>query len=181
MRHRFLLLSVAIAATAPAAGVGPAQAKQFLDLPAAQAVAFPDAQFTPHHFTLDRDQVAKVIGDSRAPVINTDVKVWKVSTGGWFFLDQVYGLDDRITYALALDETGAVTRIEILECAEGYEAVRDQEWLSGFYGARYSTSKFDVESISGSSLSSEHIKGGVKRLLSTHALFLRDLSKSGRG
>ena len=179
MRHRFLLLSVAIAATAPAVWTVPAQAKTFLDVSTAQAVAFPGAKFTPQHFTLDREQVAKIIGDSRAPVINNDVKVWKVSTGGWFFLDQVYGLDDRITFALAIDEQGAVKHIEILECAEGYETVRDQEWLSGFYGARYSTTKFDVETISGSSLSSEHIKGGVRRLLSTYALYLRDLSRGG--
>ena len=50
---------------------------------------------------------------------------------------------------------------------------------SGFYGARYSTTKFDVEVISGSSLSSKHIEGGVRRLLSTHALYLRDLSRGG--
>jgi hypothetical protein len=48
-------------------------------------------------------------------VRNRTLTVWRVSTGGWFIVDQVIGRHDNIPYALALEADGGVRGIEILE------------------------------------------------------------------
>ncbi|MDX2222100.1 MAG: FMN-binding protein [Rhodospirillaceae bacterium] len=169
MQFKFLLFPAALYASAEA------QAQTFMSVEQAQAALFPGATLTPADFTLSEVEVDELIRVSNATVHRSRVKVWKASTGGWFVLDQVFGRDDRITYAIALDDAGAVTGIEILICAPGYEGVREVLWRDQFVGADYkneSTLPSRISNISGTTLSVEHITEGVRRVLATYALFI---------
>src|SRR5690349_18447066 len=105
MRSKLLLFPAAlIAAQVP----GAAQAEHYLTFSQAQALLFPGATFEPAFLTLGDSEREAIIDDAQVTVWNRDVKVWKVSTGGWLFLDQVLGRDDWISYAVALDEKGVV-------------------------------------------------------------------------
>jgi hypothetical protein len=170
MRSKLLLFPAAvIAAQVP----GAAWAEHYLTLGQAQALLFPGATFEPAFLTLGDSEREAIVEDAQVTVWNRDVKVWKVSTGGWFFLDQVLGRDDWISYAVALDEKGVVKGVEILECLENWNGITLPAWRKQFIGARYK--KFDlfkIQVISGATLSSNHVAEGVKRLLTTHAFYL---------
>ena len=167
MRSQFLLIPAAVIAAAPA------EAYQFLTLRQAQDVLFPGATFTPVNLTLDTNQFYALMKASDVTVWSSRVKAWRVSTGGWLFIDQVLGRDDRITYVVALDDTGKVKGVEVLECLAGYEQVRQQEWLGQFKDRTHASGNLvtKIKTISGTTLSCEHIAEGVRRILATFALF----------
>jgi hypothetical protein len=169
MRFQFLMVPALLAAS-PAAF-----ADEYMTLAQAQQAIFPGASFTSADLTLSGEQVDQLSQRTQVTVFHSKVKAWKVSTGGWFFLDQVLGRDDRITYAIGLDSTGAVKGIEVLVCASGYDGVRSQDWLRQFYGSRSETISdpaTEIRNYSGATLSSGHITEGVKRVLTTYALFI---------
>ena len=171
MRAKLMIFPAALIATVPVSS--PAWAKYYLTLEQAQSQLFPGASFTPAFVTLGDSEREAIVDDSQATVWNRDVKVWKVSTGGWFFIDQVLGRDDWISYAVALDEKGVVKGIEILECLENYDQITLPAWRKQLVGKRHG--KMDVTSItsiSGVTLSCEHVAEGVKRVLSTYALVI---------
>jgi hypothetical protein len=158
-----------------AAVCGAAHAESFLTVEEAQKLIFPGATLTPADLTLAPAQVEQLIKATQTTVFHSKVKAWRVSTGGWFFVDQVIGRDDRVTYALGIDEQGAVKGVEVLVCVPGYDKVREARWLDQFRGKRYGDSgdlMGQVSIISGTTLTSEHITEGVKRILATHALFM---------
>ena len=173
MDARFILVPVAALVSAQ-----PVQAKVFLSEEQAQAVMFPGATLTPDFRTLTSAQVSAVEAASDTNVLNTQIKVWKVSTGGWFIIDQVVGKHDFIPFALALDEHGAVKDVEILEYREAYGGeVANARWRAQFSGKnQQSPLKLtkDIQNISGATLSSKHITDGVRRLLATHAVLTAD-------
>lgn len=96
---------------------------------------------------------------------------------GTLIIDKVYGKHEFITYAVALDTTGAVIGIEIMDFRESYgDEVRNAKWRAQFRGRKAGEPlKIDkqVRNISGATLSCVHITDGVRRVLATHAL-LRD-------
>jgi hypothetical protein len=167
MRSQFFLVPIAIVAS------NPAQAYQYMTLSQAQATLFPGDKFTPRDFTMDITQVAALINATSGSVAGYRIKAWKVSSGGWLFLDQVPGRDDVITYAVAVDGAGKIKGIEILECLPRYEAIRSPEWLAQFVGKQHGADDLvaGIEIISGTSLSSEHIAQGVRRVMAAYALF----------
>ena len=117
MRSRFLLLPAAVVVAA-----APAQAENFLTVEQAQALMFPGATMTPADFTMSEHQVDELIEVTGSTVYRSKVRAWRASTGGWFFVDQVPGRDDRVTYALAVDANGAVRGIEVLVGLREYGA-----------------------------------------------------------
>lgn len=167
MRFQLLWVPALVAAA-------PVFAEDFLSLAQAQALMFPGAQLTPRDFVLTDEQIAQLIKETQAPIWRRQVKVWHASTGGWFFLDQVIGRDDRITYAVGLDSSGAVKDIEILTCLQKYDGIRNAAWRAQFVGKRYEPSDLmnQIATLSGSTLSTTHITEGVKRVLATYALFM---------
>jgi FMN-binding domain len=167
MRFQYFCIPAIVAAA-------PVHADDFLTLQQAQALIFPGAEFTPQDFVLSDEQIAQLIKETQAPIWRRQVKVWRASTGGWFFLDQVIGRDDRITYAVGLDGSGAVKGVEILTCLQKYDGIRRPDWLAQFVGKHYSPSDLlnQIATISGSTLSTTHITEGVKRVLATYALFM---------
>jgi hypothetical protein len=169
MRFEFILAPAALVAA------GTAHADNFLSVEEAQKLMFPGATFTPADLTLVPGQVEELIKVTQTTVFHSKVKAWRVSGGGWFFVDQVIGRDDRVTYALGLDEHGAVKDVEVLVCVPGYDKVREPRWLDQFRGKRYGDPGDligQVSIISGTTLTSSHITEGVKRLLATYALFM---------
>ena len=144
--------------TLPAAAVAsiasPALAVQYLTVDAAQKLAFPSAN----------------------RFIENGGLTWKAQAGdkllGLFVVDHVIGKHLYIDYAVALDPTGRVTRVEILQYRESYGGeVREPGWLAQFVG-KTSGSPLkvggDIRNISGATLSSLHVTEGVKRILATY-------------
>ena len=167
MRWQFLLVPAALVASGPAmAGA------YYLTLEEAQNLLFPGATFTEDFRTLTAQQMRDIFDDSRVKVRDPQLKVWRVSNGGWFILDHVLGRDDEVAYAVGLDANGGVTGIEILECWEEFAQVRQPEWLAQFKGRHHDqiALEHDIEIASGATLSSHHITEGMIRVLSTYVL-----------
>jgi Na+-translocating ferredoxin:NAD+ oxidoreductase RnfG subunit len=161
----------------PIAALGiasPACATVYMSVEQAQAALFPGASFTQDFRTLSADQMAAIEKQSGVNVRNAELKVWRVSSGGWFIADDVVGKHEFIPFALAIDATGAVKGLEILEYREAYGGeVRDPKWRAQFTGkTSHAALQLDhgIENISGATLSSKHITDGVRRLLVTHDL-----------
>ena len=169
MKVQFLLLPAAIAVIG-----GPACAAVYLSVEQAQQMMFPGATFEAMPLTLTDDQAKAIEKASDANVRNKDLHVWKVSTGGWFIVDEVVGKHEFIPIALALDPSGTVKDIEILEYREAYgDQVRNPDWRSQFNGKRNGDKLIlteTIQNISGATLSSKHITDGVRRLLATYAI-----------
>ena len=169
MRFEFFMIPAAVVA------VSAAHAENFLTVEEAQKSLFPGAAFTPADFSLTSAQVAQLIDTTQTTVFHSKVKAWRVSGSRWFFIDQVVGRDDRVTYAVGLDEHGALTGIEILVCLPGYGKVREARWREQFHGRKYGDPgdlMGQIANISGETLTASHVTEGVKRILATYALFM---------
>jgi FMN-binding domain len=149
--------------TLPAAAMvslaSPACAVQYLSVDAAQKLAFPAAtRFAENGGT-----------------------TWKALAGdrllGLFVLDHVIGKHLYIDYAVALDTSGRVMRVDILQYRESYGGeVREPGWLAQFVGKTSSSPLKiggDIRNISGATLSSLHLTEGVKRVLATYGSHVR--------
>ncbi len=174
MRSQLLLIPAALYLAAEPASAG----VYFLTGEQAQQLLFPKATFTEDFRILTDRQYRLIKEDAVAPITDRTVRMWKVSTGGWFFIDQVEGLDTTVTYALGLDDNGAVTGIEVIECLVDYAKVRQHEWLAQFKGKKYGSlqKKGEIENISGTTRSSVHITEGVRKLLTAFRILVQQPS-----
>jgi len=173
MRGQFLLIPLASLAI-----VAPAHATVYLTVEQAQQLLFPGAEFVADNRTITPEQEREIERASGVSVRNRTLNLWRVSTGGWFIVDQVIGRHDNIPYAIGLDADGAVRGIEILEYRESYGGqIREPLWRAQFIGKRNGAPlalKRDIQNISGATLSCRHIADGVKRLLATHAFVIAE-------
>jgi hypothetical protein len=136
------------------ASVSPAYAVQYLTIDAAQKLTFPSAN----------------------RFVENGGLTWKAQAAdkllGLFVVDHVIGKHLYIDYAVALDPTGRVMRVEILQYRESYGGeVREPGWLAQFAGKTSSSPLkvgSDIRNISGATLSSLHVTEGVKRILATY-------------
>jgi hypothetical protein len=167
MRSAFFLIPAALIAAAPAT------AKTYMTVRQAQARMFPGATLKPQFTKLDQWQASAIARASDAAMHSNDIKAWRASSGGWFVLDQVKGKDDWVSYAVALDDTGAVRQVEILECLSDYDAITMPEWRAQFVGKKHGDAFDRIETISGATLSSRHLAEGVKRVVETYAIALK--------
>lgn len=171
MRSRFLLVPVASVVVAI-----PAFAATYLTIEQAQALLFPGASLTEDFRTLNKEQIRAIETASGVNVLNRTLRAWRVSTGGWFIIDEVVGKHEFIPFALALDKDGAIRGIEILQYHEAYgDQIRLPAWRAQFVGKRPGARlklDADITNISGATLSCRHVTDGVKRLLATYALVL---------
>jgi Na+-translocating ferredoxin:NAD+ oxidoreductase RnfG subunit len=141
--------------TAPAAlvmSVGSAHAVQYLSLSEAQRRAFPSA--------------------TSFSVVQAD-RIWRAEAGGrvvgFFIFDRVIGKHLYIDYSVALDPSGRIRQVDILQYRESYGGeIRSPSWLAQFVG-KTSSSQLqvgsDIRNISGATLSSHHVTEGVKRIM----------------
>lgn len=162
----------------PAALCAPAYAMQYLTVEQAQQLLFPQAErFVAAPVQLDREQVARVEGYSGVRLRVQSQPAWRVQLGeatvGWFFVDEVYGKHEFITYAVGIDTAGRVTGVEILDYRETHGGeVRNAAWRAQFIGAGVGDELAlggAIGNISGATLSCKHITEGVRRLLAIHA------------
>lgn len=167
MRYELLFIPAIVASA-------PALADEYLTVEQAQALIFPGQTLVDNHFVLTDEQIQALVRQTGAPLARRQVRVWKVSNGGWFFLDHVIVKGDRIVYAVGLDARGAVQGIEILACLPRYDGIRQPAWRTQLIGKDYAKAQSldNIRSVSGSTLSSNNITLGVKRMLATQALFL---------
>ena len=167
---------------APALAASPAYSVQYLTTEAAQKLLFPEAsQFVAHPVKLDAAQKSIVEKAAKVRMRFPEQPVWQVMANGqpagWFVLDEVYGKHEFITYAVALDASGAVRGIEILDYRETHGGqISNAKWRAQFTGARHGTAlklDEDIQNISGATLSCKHITEGVRRVLALHAVALK--------
>jgi hypothetical protein len=150
--------------TAPAALLAsltsPTYAVQYLTVEAAQKLAFPSAtRFVPAE----------------------GGRAWRAFAGdrllGLFVVDHVIGKHLYIDYAVALDASGRIHRVDILQYRESYGGeVREPAWLAQFVG-KSSASPLrvgqDIRNISGATLSAHHVTEGVKRIVAAYGSRIR--------
>jgi Na+-translocating ferredoxin:NAD+ oxidoreductase subunit G len=164
-----------------AAAVSPAYAVDFMSETAAQGLLFPKADdFTERSFLLTetlKDQIKDIAGVT--PRYDQQ-HVWQAKVEdkalGWFFVDNVIGKHEFITYAVAIDMQGKVLGVEILSYRETHGGqVRNPQWRINFVGKtvedKFKLNK-DIPNISGATLSCRNVTDGVKRLLAVHQLVL---------
>lgn len=156
---------------------GPAFGTTYLTVEQAQSILFPGAAFQPDSRTLTEEQVKAIERASGVSVRNKQVKVWKVSTGGWFLVDEVVGKHEYIPFAIGIDDLGAIKGIEILEYREAYGGqIREAGWRQQFTGKRAGMRlQLDkqIHNVSGATLSCKHVTDGVNRLLATYETVLK--------
>jgi Na+-translocating ferredoxin:NAD+ oxidoreductase RnfG subunit len=101
----------------------------------------------------------------------------KGQLAGWFFVDQVIGKHELITYALGIAPDGSVQQVQIIEYLEVYGSqVRYPKWRDQFVGKTVKSPlrlDSDIANIAGATLSARHVTDGIKRLLFLHQSFLR--------
>ena len=144
--------------TAPAAIVAsvtaPAYAVQYLSVAQAQKAAFPSA----------------------TNLVAVDNRAWKAEAGGstlgLFVLDHVIGKHLYIDYAVALDTSGRIKSVEILQYRESFgDEVRQPSWRAQFVGKGSGSALKvgqDIRNISGATLSSLHVTEGVKKIVAAY-------------
>ncbi|AAZ96662.1 putative signal peptide protein [Thiobacillus denitrificans ATCC 25259] len=170
------------AVCAPLLAAAPAFAVQYMTAEAAQKLMFPEASaFTAQPVKLDEAQKRAVEKVARVRMRYPEQPVWQaVADGkpvGWFVLDEVYGKHEFITYAVALDLSGAVRGVEILDYRETHgREVRNPKWRAQFTGKKHGAPlrlDDDIQNISGATLSCKHISEGVRRVLAIHEVALK--------
>lgn len=169
VRRRLLLVPVALLGAA----VGSATAEERMSLSAAQQKLFPGAKLTSADFKLTAEQFARLKREYQVPSFRPTVRAWRAEGAGWLYLDQVYGLNDIVTYLLAIGDDGKVQGLEVLVCADGYCDLYTPEWvtrLKGLKHGRWSPTEV-VNMVSGATLSCTHVAEGVKKMLAIHARF----------
>jgi len=157
-------------------------AAKFMSVDEARALVFPQAdeyvakpvQLTPEQM-LEIDRLSGVQG--RSP----QQRAWQaVANGkpiGWFFIDQVIGKHELITYALGINPDGSVRQVQIIEYLEVYGSqVRYPNWRDQFVGKTVKNPvrvDEDIANIGGATLSARHVTDGIRRLLFLHQTVLR--------
>lgn len=156
----------------------PAAATQYLSIAEAQQAMFPAAASFINRSIVFSPAQRKAIAQASGSGPEKSQALWDVrgpaGRQGWLFIDRVLGKHELITYALALDPTGAVKGVEILDYRETYGGeIRNPRWRQQFIGKRDGAALrlgTDIRNISGATLSSRHVTDGIRRLLATFAL-----------
>lgn len=173
------LIAPALAVSSVAA---PAFAVQYVDIEQAQKLFFPRAdRFALSAVVLTPEQKTVVEKAAGLRMRYTKQPVWQALADGklvgWVVLDEVIGKHEYITYAVALDLSGTVRGVEILDYRETHgREVRNPKWRAQFHGKQHGAPlrlNDDILNISGATLSCRHITEGVRRILALHAVALK--------
>lgn len=180
MDSKYLWLLPAAALSAPSAYV---YAAQYMSVEQAQALIFAKAdEFVAAPLTLTPEQIERIQKDAGVKVRSPQQQVWLVRAKGellgWFILDQVIGKHEYITYAAGINPDGSFRQLQIIEYREAYGSqVRFLKWRDQFVGKTAADPvelENDIQSISGATMSCRHVTEGVKRLLVTAQVALRN-------
>lgn len=176
MNVRWLVPAVMVAVAQPCV------AARYMSAEQARALIFPAAdEYVAKAVQLTPEQMRDIDKASGVPGRTAQQPVWQVlSKGkpvGWFFIDQVIGKHELITYALGINADGTIRQVEIIEYLENYGSqVRYPNWRNQFVGKNVDSLlrlESDIDNISGATLSARHLTEGIKRLLFVHRAVLR--------
>lgn len=172
-RHFLRVLTPALLA-----GVTVVRSETYLTADQAGRLLCEGEKLTPVEITLTTGQKKSIQEASDVRVRNLKLQAWKTSGGGWFIVDQVLGKHEYIDYAIALKADGSVRGIEILTYRETYGGeIKKPKWRAQFTGKKAGAPlklDNDIRNISGATLSSNHITEGVRRIVHTWAIALKD-------
>ena len=149
-------------------------AKSYFTLEQAQQAIFPGAKLVEAFITLTEMQKREIERRAGVSVHASEIRLWKVTGGGYFVVDEVVGKHELISYAIGLNADGAVKQIEIMDYREnyGYE-IRNARWRHQFAGKTSAAPlqvDTDIQNISGATLSCRHITEGVRRVLASYEI-----------
>lgn len=160
----------------------PSYAVQYLAVPAAQKLCFPDSdQFAVAHVKFTPAQIQAIEATSGQKQLLRGQEIWRAlkdgKPQGFFIVDYVIGKHLVIDYAVALSPEGVVRQIEILNYRESYGGeIRNPDWRKQFVGktprSRFALNN-GIANISGATLSSRHVTDGVRRVLATYEACLK--------
>lgn len=157
-------------------------AAKYMTVDQARAMIFPFAeeyvagpgQLTP----AQAEEIEKLSGvPSRTPQLFVWRALAKGKPMGWFFIDQVIGKRELITYAVGINADGSVQQVQVIEYLETHGSqVRYPNWRDQFVGKTVKSPlrlDDDIANIGGATLSARHVTDGIKRLLYIHQSVLR--------
>jgi hypothetical protein len=161
---------------------GAVYAAVFMEVEQAQKIWHPQADaFQALPLTLDASKLNAIAkaSDTTIPK-NFNPTIWRAlqheKTVGWVVSDRVVGKYDLIDYAAGFDAEGTSLGMEILAYRESHGAeVRQTAWRKQFVGKKGpSAMRFadDIRSISGATLSCQHVTEGMQRLSALAALLV---------
>ncbi|MGA9334843.1 MAG: FMN-binding protein [Rudaea sp.] len=153
-------------------------ATQYMTVKQAQSAAFPNAAAFVAATPLLDAAIRKAI-DAPAGWMP---QVWQARKGdavlGWLMVDRVIGKSELVTYALAVNATGAVIALDVLDYRESHGGeIRLSAWRRQFDGKTAADPvklNHDIKNISGATLSCRHVTEGVRRLLQLYDHALRE-------
>jgi Na+-translocating ferredoxin:NAD+ oxidoreductase RnfG subunit len=149
-------------------------AGEYLSIDTAQRAAFAQAEqfqeITPVLTTEQREKIAALAGPQAR---HGKLRVWRaIGNGqiiGYFFVDEVIGREDFITYATSIDSEGKLGNVEVLAYRESHGAeIRNSAWRKQFVGHdNLNALRFaiDIKNIAGATLSCQHVTQGVRWLM----------------
>jgi Na+-translocating ferredoxin:NAD+ oxidoreductase RnfG subunit len=157
-------------------------AADYVSVEAAQRSAFNDAD----HFA----QVALRLSPQQRQMIDQlagpqprrgNLQIWQAQRAGaplgYFFVDEVLGRQDLITYAVGIDNKGILSTLEVLSYRESHGGeIRNHNWRAQFaQRASLEQMRFrtDIKNIAGATLSCEHVTQGVRWLMALWQTALR--------
>jgi hypothetical protein len=169
-RRTVLIAGAGVVATL---GFGEVFAAQFMTVEEAQRSLFADAdRFEEQSLRLTTEQVAAIAKLAGPQPRHGSLRVWKALRGiealGYFFVDEVIGRQDLITYAASIGPHGKLGTLEVLVYRESHGGeIRNTAWCAQFQGRDLSNLRFptDIKNIAGATLSSEHVTQGARRLV----------------
>ena len=150
-----------------------AHATEYLSLPEAQKLMFPDAtSFEPREVRLTAAELKDISERSSGPSGPAHWSVFSAKKDhlvlGYVIADMVLGKFQFIDYAVAFDPQGAVRDVEILSYRESHGGeVRSKAWRAQFQGKTGQAALQvgqDIRNISGATLSCTHLTDGIRRL-----------------
>jgi Na+-translocating ferredoxin:NAD+ oxidoreductase RnfG subunit len=157
-------------------------AAKYMNVDQARALIFPFAdEYVAKPLQLTPEQMQEIDKLSNVTGRGTQPQIWQAMAKGkmigWFFVDQVIGKHELITYALGLNDDGSIRQLQIIEYLEVYGSqVRYPNWRDQFVGKTVKNPlriENDIENITGATLSSRHLTDGIRRLLFLHQSVLR--------
>src|ERR1700758_5272349 len=118
--------------------VQPVHAVEYLSIPDAQKLAFPNAtRFVEAHVVYRPSDVAAIerLSGQKGQTRGEQGGKAEGRLLGYFILDYVIGKHEAIDYAVALEPDGRVRRVDILQYRESYGGeIANRDWLGQFVG-----------------------------------------------
>jgi hypothetical protein len=162
-------------------------AAEYLTVESAQKAVYPDADaFTEVAVNQTPEQLQALLSVAGPQPTHGRIRIWKAARSttllGYFFVDEVIGRQNLITYAIGIDPDGSLRNLEVLAYRESHGGeIRNPAWRAQFdHRSSLDQLRFrtDIKNISGATLSSEHVTQGVRWLMALWQSVLRPAAAS---